>query len=66
MKGDLGKKMGGNQAYASAVDPEAGPENIAFQDLMRILIAVDKYKGGASSSQIAKAIEKGLKKALKE
>ncbi len=66
MKGDLGKKMVGNQTYASAVDPEAGPENIAFQDLMRILIAVDKYKGGASSSQIAKAIEKGLKKALKE
>lgn len=31
---------------------------------MRILIAVDKFKGGASSSAIARAIQKGLKNSV--
>lgn len=33
---------------------------------MRVLIAVDKFKGGASSSAVARAIQKGLKKSAKE
>lgn len=33
---------------------------------MRILIAVDKFKGGASSSAVARAIQKGLKNSINQ